>query len=128
MSKLTVIQLLNKIANGEEVPEKIKYRGLMYYQDGRGYFHDETEYTTERAFLEGVRTDMVLNEEVEIIEPIEDEFIDIEEIKLERDDILGYYNGASHRMTTNVKDREVYIKIINNLIKNQKKIIERVDK
>ena len=25
MSKMTVIQLLNKIANGEEIPEKIKY-------------------------------------------------------------------------------------------------------
>ena len=124
---MKIIDLLNKIANGEEVPEKIKYRGLMYYQDGRGYFHDETECTTERAFLEGVRTDMVLNEEVEILDE-EDEFIDIEEIKLERDDILGYYNGASHRMTTNVKDREVYIKIINNLIKNQKKIIQALKK
>ena len=30
MSKITVIQLLNKIANGEEVPKKIKFYDKYY--------------------------------------------------------------------------------------------------
>lgn len=30
MSKMTVIQLLNKIANGEEMPKKIKYKNRIY--------------------------------------------------------------------------------------------------
>lgn len=62
-------------------------------------------------------------------EPIEEEFEDIEEIELANDEkIKGYYNGGTHYMTTNVKDREVYIKLINQLIKNQKKIIQMLNK
>lgn len=59
----------------------------------------------------------------------EEEFEDIEEIELTNDEkIKGYYNGGTHYMTTNVKDREVYIKLINQLIKNQKKIIQKLNK
>ena len=59
----------------------------------------------------------------------EGEFEDIEEIELANDEkIKGYYNGGTHYMTTNVKDREVYIKLINQLIKNQKKIIQKLNK
>ena len=127
MSKLTVIQLLNKIANGEEVPNHIKISDDIYHFscDDGDYYNDigNAPSLLERIWRHNAL--VWLNLKLEIIE---DEFIDIEEIKLERDDILGYYNGASHRMTTNVKDREVYIKIINNLIKNQKKIIDKLNK
>lgn len=59
----------------------------------------------------------------------EEEFEDIEEIELTNDEkIKGYYNGGTHYITTNVKDREVYIKLINQLIKNQKKIIQKLNK
>ena len=50
MSKMTVIQLLNKIANGEEIPEKIKYELKI-----NTYLH--CHYVPE-----------CLNDEVEIIE------------------------------------------------------------
>lgn len=72
---MKVIELLNKIANGEEVPKKIKYNNLIYNWDITGYLHYEDEHTRERAFLEGYRTDKCLNDEVEIIEenkPIEE--------------------------------------------------------
>ncbi len=65
---MKVIDLLNKIAKGEEVPEKIKYNTKIYNWDEDAYLHYEDEYTPEEAFLEGIRTDMVLNDEVEIIE------------------------------------------------------------
>lgn len=56
----------------------------------------------------------------------EEEFEDIEEIKFENNRIITYYDGARHLMATNAKDKAVYIKLINQLIKNQKKIIERL--
>ena len=121
---MKVIDVIKDLADGKEIkPFKI---GIIEFRVNNDQLQYKNEYNKEHySDVELLIYKEWLNEEVEIIE---DEFIDIEEIKLERDDILGYYNGASHRMTTNVKDREVYIKIINNLIKNQKKIIERVDK
>jgi len=70
---MKVIELLNKIANGEEVPKKIKYKGdywylkqkyanrLPYYSNGYDkdnlFTGDEEEYFSES-----------LNDEIEIIE------------------------------------------------------------
>ena len=59
---MRVIDLLNKIANGEEVPKKIKFRDEIFeFQDGmymtetNDYFEEYSDYT-------------MLNMEVEIIE------------------------------------------------------------
>lgn len=119
---MKVIDVIKDLADGKEIkPFKI---GIIEFRVNNDQLQYKNEYNKEHySDVEWLIYKEWLNEEVEIIE---DEFIDIEEIKIERDDILGYYNGASHRMTTNVKDREVYIKIINNLIKNQKKIISRL--
>lgn len=65
---MKVIELLNKIVNGEEVPQKIEYHGFIYSWDIDGYLHYETNNTREHCFLEGLRTDKVLNDEVEILE------------------------------------------------------------
>lgn len=65
MSKMTVIQLLNKIANGEEVPEKINYNGTLYsYNEGIDYENKFNNFLMGNAVCicsEG------LNNEVEII-------------------------------------------------------------
>ena len=63
---MRVIDILNKIANGEEVPEKIKV-------DDKYYCYDETdsaEFYRYRTILEDeLLTDYAnLNDEVEIIE------------------------------------------------------------
>lgn len=66
---MKVIDLLNKIANGEEVPKKIKYNDLIYVAKGNGiedfvdYCNDEDEW----CFNHYVRYEN-LNDEVEIIE------------------------------------------------------------
>ena len=75
---MKVIDLLNKIANGEEVPKRIMYNNIIYTWDIVGYLHYEDKHYSERAFLEGYRTDMCLNDEVEIIEdtPKEDKKIE----------------------------------------------------
>ena len=73
MNKIRVIDLLNKIANGEEVPKKIKYKGHIYqyqYKDTKeaniiNYYHSEE---THHHLIDGGWHDIRLNDEVEIIE------------------------------------------------------------
>lgn len=75
---MKVIDLLNKIANGEPLPKKIMHNNIIYDWDIDGYLHYEDEHYSERAFLEGYRTDMCLNDEVKIVEdtPKEDKKIE----------------------------------------------------
>jgi hypothetical protein len=66
---MKVIDLLNKIANEDEIPEKIKYENYIYWYDKnwKDYKNAQVEF---RSYLINSRyhnTDF-LNEEVEIIE------------------------------------------------------------
>ena len=73
---MKVIDLLNKIANDEEVPKKIKYlnREYEYNEFQEDYFNNEVM----NGVLDEIRLFRQLNEEVEIIE--EDK--DIEELDI----------------------------------------------
>lgn len=67
---MKVIELLNKIANGEEVPKKIKYKDKIYQAEfnassGKSYYCDDEDIT---LLLEVIDSVVQLNEEVEIIE------------------------------------------------------------
>ena len=69
MNKMTVIQLLNKIANGEKLPEIIKVMGGSYYLCEGDL--SECYYFSEKQGFGGVKLKFdtsVMNEEVEIIE------------------------------------------------------------
>ena len=75
---MKIIDLLNKIANGEEVPKKIRITDI----DDRitrhyNFFYDEDdqEYKDDELFPLGARLilDRVLNEKVEILDKIEEE-------------------------------------------------------
>lgn len=63
---MKIIELLNKIANGEEVPKRIKYENDIYILlDNYCYFCEETnEILSQNIYAEFSR----LNDEVEIIE------------------------------------------------------------
>ena len=102
---MKIIDLLNKIANGEEVPEIIKYNNFIYK-----YNKDICDYDGDDLYLFG-NTDK-LNEEVEIIE--EDK--KIEKIKdiLHIDDLIPPV------------DENMY-KIWQQTIKNHNKINEIID-
>ena len=78
MNKIKVIDLLNMISKGEEVPKKIKYNDDEYIHiDNYCYFCEETnEILSQNTYAEFSR----LNDEVEILD--EEEFEDIEELKL----------------------------------------------
>lgn len=70
--KIKVIDLLNKIANGEEVPNKIKYRNKIWEYTsivkGRGYQYYSVMYEEWKTLQNQVYLEECLNDEVEIIE------------------------------------------------------------
>ena len=85
---MKVIDLLNKIANGEEVPEKIKYYGCIYELKDRNYEYynykdNEGNYLEDEWFLTNI-----LNDELEIIEDTPKE--DIPTSKLYKNNKLQY--------------------------------------
>lgn len=115
MNKITIIQLLTKIAKGEELPKKIKYGNTEYSLQDNDYWSDRIRgyFSVEDLGLDN------LTDELEILDE-EDEFEDIEELysccmetkDLEKQVLRDNINTLSER--------------INQLIKNQKKIIERL--
>ncbi len=79
---MKVIDLLNKIANGEEVPRKFTYKGYLWEYDINNemwfyYFGEGKNHRFDRLFY----LNMCLNDEIEIIE--EDK--PIEELLIEQD-------------------------------------------
>lgn len=88
--KIKVIELLNKIANGEEMPKKIKYDNHIYE-----YKKIWEQYVLERDSLPLLKiiseyNYSALNEAVEILE---DNTEEIEEYKGESFEQLGYEIG-----------------------------------
>ena len=112
---ITLYELLGLIKDGK-APKKIKYENREYYlYDNKSYLStDKTRFFDRIYFCD-------LNIEVEILD--EEEFEDIEEITI-RDKTIGFPNGE---WTARNMDKAFSIKI-NQLIKNQKKIIERLNK
>ena len=65
MKTIKIIDLLNKIANGKEVPQKIRIGALYMYWDGSAYWDEDGE----TSFCEVIgSSEYGLNREVEIIE------------------------------------------------------------
>ena len=68
---MKVIDLLNKIANEEEVPEKIKYNNIVYHRQWSDYMGDEPideYYIDDNNFSWMTEMDLKLDSEVKIIE------------------------------------------------------------
>ena len=66
---MKVIDLLNKIANGEEVPRKFTYKGYLWEYDVKNkmwfyYFGKDKNHRFDRLFY----INQILNDEVEILE------------------------------------------------------------
>ena len=115
---ITIYELLGLIKDNK-APKKIKYEYLIYeLTPERNDYYCKNEM---RWFTNEINSLGVLNDEVEILD--EEEFEDIEEITI-RDKIIGFSNGE---WTARNMDKAFSIKI-NQLIKNQKKIIEKLNK
>lgn len=122
---IKIIDLLNLIANGEEVPKKIKYRNKIYIKRSDCYWYILENGTFDDELF--VRIDCLTNE-VEIIND-EEKFEDIEEIKMIGCNVkIKILNKESNFGTDTPIVTEHCISKINQLIKNQKKIIEKLSK
>lgn len=115
---MKIIDLLNKIAEGKELPKKFMCKGHLYYRQktkGVCYRCDELNEIFEECFiLED------LNDTVEIIEEpkkIEKTELDKQISKLQSDiDILNNEISKYHNIIHSMRDR-------NNYMKNQLKMI-----
>ena len=68
MTKIKVIDLLNMISKGEEVPKKIKINNVIYEYRSYMYCTEKANYQDIEDYLFGKWNFNILNEEVEIIE------------------------------------------------------------
>ena len=90
---MKVIELLTKIANGEEVPEKFRFAGQIFEKKG-SYIGDEDG----DSIFDSMYTDFSnINEEVEIIEEKEE----TKPITKESIEALGYACGEIQKCFTN---------------------------
>ena len=105
--KIKIIDLLNKIANNEEVPKKIKWLEQIYEYSDNDKFYYQNGYSMYRDFYtEG----NCLNEDVEIIE----EPKKIEKIEMCTGGIMGF--DCVENITTELKNKiNELIDEINNL-------------
>lgn len=120
MKTIKIIDLLNKIANGEEVPKKVSINGGIHGIDVWEYEENSKDYisSSDVLLLYSGMTSNHLNDEVEILDE-ENEFENIEELNLDTDELLK-------KVVITAQDYVIEGKI-NQLIKNQKKIIERLE-
>ena len=66
--KIKIIDLLNKIANDEEVPKKIKINNVIYEYRGYMYCTEKANYQDIENYLFGKWNFNILNDYAEIIE------------------------------------------------------------
>jgi len=113
--KIKIIDILCYISTGnyEKLPKKIRYRYGYLYKDFT-FDGESLNYISDKDILFGEDITAMLNDEVEILD-IEDEFEDIEEIPI-----------PEIESKANVRIVNVEIKL-DQLIRNQKKIIERLN-
>ena len=117
--KIKIIELLNKIANGEEVPKKIKREyGLVYTLN---FGHETPTYydDNDRTLWDGYNFN-ILNEDVEILEANTEEIEEIKEISDE------YFNMLSDE--SKVKWLKSYIKEDKNKINELVKAVNKLRK
>ncbi len=108
MSKMTVIQLLNKIANGEEVPKKIQvYNDIFVFDNSNCVYEHEGTRTNLLSIYNG----NILDYEVRIKE---------EDKKIEKMIPLNNVSGASDLVALSTMQWENNLKI-------ERKINEIID-
>lgn len=127
MSKtIKVIELLNKIANGEEAPKQIEYKANLYRLDEDKNYRDVVDGS---YFVEDLSFNLAnLSDEVQIIE--EQEEIDIQNIE-ELDENFTYIenhsSGLGIEKVLNKAEIELVNKI-NELVQAVKQLDKKIKK
>ena len=91
---MKVIELLNKIANNEELPNKIKYRIYEYFynEDVKVYQRYESDNEDTYSLGEDWMLDHSLNENIEIIEDKKIEKLNPKANFIEDEEVLDKIN------------------------------------
>lgn len=121
---MKIIDLYNIIAKGEVPPKQINYDGSIYNWDLNKYLHYSDEFSRERNLLEGIVTEMCLNDEVEIIEdkPKKIENMGLFDLTIkDEENELGYTGVADTIETVYCKLDEI-IDSVNYLLEKSDKI------
>lgn len=63
--KIKIIDLFNKLANGEDTPNEFKYRGLTFIKNNIGFYQDEDGFNLTANICHDYSN---LNDEIELIE------------------------------------------------------------
>lgn len=110
--KIKIIDLLNKIANNEKVPKKIRYFGEIYeYSEEMKFYYQNCSSMYRYFFTKG----NCLNDEVEIIE----EEKEIEKIGKIYDGFTDSYYDTC--LETTIKKVDEIIDVVNKLKKEIEK-------
>lgn len=111
---MKIIDLLNKIANGEEVPKKIRINGWCYkfeWQDYAGNYLDESEEIDLMSALSCDKEE--LNKEVEILDD-EDE-----EKKIPENNFNYIYSCEDEHIMANFENIKTTLKDIIDYLKSK---------
>lgn len=115
---MKVIDLLNKIANGEEVPKKIKWRDKIwtYNNKDQDYEVNDTDLLGYGFFIH--RTLDFINDEVEIIEEkkIPEKLENYYDENLEEYVVETYIKGINYKEIFNSRYDEMIISKINEVL------------
>lgn len=116
---MKVIDLLNKIANGEEAPKKIKFNGIEWIKD---YNNDyKSTHNGEYLFSDGIGVNQII-----------DGCIEITEEKPKKIDIIGemknQYSIANNYSKDNIQCIvNGFYRIINSLINKNNELTKAVN-
>lgn len=93
---MKVIDLLNKMANGEEVPEKIKVGNIIYIYESWEHFYYTDNEEREDLLVRGKDYSTIdfLNWNVELIEDETTDVDNIEEFKIDENNYIQTELGA----------------------------------
>lgn len=92
--KIKIIDLVNRIESGEEIPEKIKYNQLEFkYDKGSGKYIRKNSSIITWFCIERFTNDF-LNKTVEILEDNTEEIEELEELKPVEDGLTYRYEWS----------------------------------
>ncbi len=123
MKTITIYELMGLIKDGQ-APYEIIYEGTKYHIDPLEKYYKSEDGTALLEFIFNDYNDYSALQEKVTIPEENDEWEGIEEIKYKNKKI--YNETTKSYNTLNSKDKNIYLPIINQLIKNQKYLKEKL--
>ena len=117
---MRIIDLLNKIANGEKVPQKIEYLDSVYELNEESFYMNNGDF-----FVDHINIDLSnLNDEIELIEDEEIDINSIKEFEIDENNFIQTDLGAFKTRKMDI----AFLNKINELAKAVKQLDKRTRK